>query len=247
MPENLFKFKRFAVKQNHNVFRITTDATLLAGLFQSSRFTELDSCNILEVGCGTGVISLMLAQKFPNAHICAIDNNPDAVALAIENVQNSVFNDRIDIIEADVFDFEPIQKFDMILCNPPYFLDDTPSKEESKAHARHQNGFDYFDLVEKFVSLIASQGEISMILPFRYQEMVNEAFAKYHMVEKKEILIRHHKKAPVRNMIITCNIIIPMAPIQNTMSTKMYFEIKNEDNQYSKNFILAMKDYLSIL
>ena len=111
-----FRFQQFDIQQNADVFRVGTDAVLLGALANLS-----EAKNILEVGAGTGIISLMIAQRNPEAQILAIDINSEAVNISQANFSNSPFSDRIKSQLQDLKNFETEEKFDLIISNPPYF------------------------------------------------------------------------------------------------------------------------------
>lgn len=110
-----FRFQQFSVQQSKNVFRVGTDGVLLGALCSLS-----SPKNILEVGTGSGLISLMLAQRESSAKILAIDINSEAIELAGINFKNSPFSDRLEIKFQDFKNFESDEKFDLIVCNPPF-------------------------------------------------------------------------------------------------------------------------------
>lgn len=119
-----FSFKQFNINQSEKVFRIGTDAVLLgalAGVFGKQ--------NILEIGTGTGIISLMLAQRNSEANITAIDINPEAVGLARENFENTPFKERLKAFEKDFKTFGSSDKFDFVVSNPPYFDANSSTKD----------------------------------------------------------------------------------------------------------------------
>ena len=111
-----FHFQRFSIAQSQEVFRVGTDGVLLGALANC-----MEAQNILEVGTGTGLIALMLAQRNPNAQILALDINEKATELSRENFKNSPFSERLTSINQNFKAFETQQKFDLIVCNPPYF------------------------------------------------------------------------------------------------------------------------------
>ena len=117
MANGYFQFKQFTVRQQHCAMKVGTDGTLLGAWSQASA----GLCRVLDVGTGTGLIALMMAQRYPEAQVIAIDIDEKAVFQAQENVSASPFADRIKVLEADVQTFEDSVKFDSIVCNPPFF------------------------------------------------------------------------------------------------------------------------------
>jgi len=153
-----FHFKQFSILQDKNVFRVGTDGVLLGALASCEAASK-----VLEVGTGTGLISLMTAQRNPKAEILALDINEKAVELAGQNFSNSPFRDRL---RAELFDFKNYiseEKFDLILSNPPYFeLMDFSQKD---VLARQQVELNFEQLIQNSSALLAQNGLFSVIIP----------------------------------------------------------------------------------
>jgi tRNA1Val (adenine37-N6)-methyltransferase len=136
-----FRFQQFSIQQSKNVFRVGTDGVLLGALCSLS-----SPKNILEVGTGSGLISLMLAQRESSAKILAIDINSEAIELAGINFRNSPFSDRLKTKFQDFKNFESDEKFDLIVCNPPFFEENNSAKD---ILARQQVELNFENLIEK--------------------------------------------------------------------------------------------------
>ncbi len=153
-----FRFQKFAINQHPDVFRVGTDGVLLGALanVESAR-------NILEVGTGTGLISLMTAQRNCAATIAAIDFNSLAAELARENFDNSPYYDRLSIFTQDFKTFQPKDKFDLIISNPPYFEKNASGKD---IIARQQQELTFEDLISKSSQFLHDNGLFSVIIPW---------------------------------------------------------------------------------
>lgn len=152
-----FQFKKFEILQSKKVFRVGTDGVLLGSLC-----SVLNAKKALEIGTGTGLISLMVAQRNPNTTILAIDIDPDAVKLANENFANSPFRERIKAINQNLKTWEINEKFDFIFSNPPYF-EENPSLKDILA--RQQTELSFQNLIEKASQLLSENGLFSVIIP----------------------------------------------------------------------------------
>lgn len=152
-----FRFQKFTVQQSAEVFRVGTDGVVLGALCSVA-----GADRILEIGTGTGLISLMLAQRCAAAKILAIDVNPTAAALAESNFDNSPFAGRLTSKAADfrteIFD----EKFDLIVCNPPFFEPNTSVKDVA---ARQKLLLTFDELIEKSARLVTREGLLSVIIP----------------------------------------------------------------------------------
>jgi tRNA1Val (adenine37-N6)-methyltransferase len=153
----IFRFQQFAVAQQVEVFKVGTDAVVLGALMQ------ITGHRVLEIGTGTGIISLMLAQRFPEAKITAIDINPAAAHLAQSNFQSSPFAERLKAFCEDANNFEA-EKFDHILSNPPYFTD-LQNKQSKDFIARQQACLSYQQLLQNAQRLLKAGGDFWVILP----------------------------------------------------------------------------------
>ncbi len=163
-----FRFQQFSIQQSKNVFRVGTDGVLLGALCSLS-----SPKNILEVGTGSGLISLMLAQRESSAEILAIDINSEAIELAGINFKNSPFSDRLKTKFQDFKDFESDEKFDLIVCNPPFFEENNSAKD---ILARQQVELNFENLIEKSSQFLSSESVFSVIIPsFSADEFVNLA------------------------------------------------------------------------
>lgn len=153
-----FSFKQFAVSQDEKVFRVGTDAVLLGALSHVNESKEA-----LEIGSGTGIISLMLAQRNQKVEITAIDINEKAAELTATNFQNSPFASRLNSFCFDLNGFHPDRKFDLIVCNPPYF-ELTPQSDRDAA-ARQKIHLDFPQLIEFSSVNLTDEGLLSVIIP----------------------------------------------------------------------------------
>lgn len=153
-----FQFKQFSIQQSKHVFKVGTDGVLLGA---ASSVDEAKK--VLEVGTGTGLISLMLAQRNTIAQIQAIDINENAVKLASENFENSPSKNRLAVSLADYKNFEAEEKFDLIISNPPYFEENGSNKD---VIARQQTELSFEILTQKSKSLLMEDGLLSVIIPF---------------------------------------------------------------------------------
>lgn len=159
MANDYFKFRQFTVRQDRCAMKVGTDGTLLGAWVRGGR-------TILDIGTGTGLIALMVAQRFPEAHVFGIDIDHEAVVQAKENVADSPFNN-IDIIEADAKTFcVPSSKFDVIVSNPPYFVDSLECPDGQRTMARHTASLAYAELMVAVNRLLADDGEFSVVIPF---------------------------------------------------------------------------------
>jgi tRNA1Val (adenine37-N6)-methyltransferase len=166
MSHRSFAFKQFTIRQAKCAMKVGTDAVLLGAWAKTYGVRR-----ILDIGTGTGVIALMLAQRCGGA-IDAVEIDEDSVQEARENVKASPWPDRVHLHHMSLQDFAKLQDehYELIVSNPPYFNDSLPATEESRTRARHTVLLPFSDLVECAAKLLAKDGRFCVILPPREGE-----------------------------------------------------------------------------
>ncbi len=190
-----FRLKKFSLVQSQQVFRVGTDAVLLGVLCDTSSKKQA-----LEVGSGTGIISLMLAQRNQDLKITALDINADAVQLSRLNFDNSIFSSRLSVQHADFPNWESPQKYDLIVSNPPYFLD---NQTDAKDYiARHQAALTYQQLINKTAELLQLTGVFSCIIPFSDKDWLVGIAEKQLLFLQREVLIKGNPKSEFKRVVL---------------------------------------------
>ena len=161
-----FKFKHFEIHQDRCAMKVGTDGVLLGAW-------ALGGKRILDIGSGTGLISLMMAQRYPEAQVVGIDLDAEACAEARENVAASPFADRVNIVDCRLQDYESVEKFDAIVSNPPFFLNSLKNPDSKRSMARHADSLPFRELFRGVKLLLSDDGVFSAIVPVG----VLEAFA----------------------------------------------------------------------
>jgi len=166
-----FRFKQFSVNDTNSTLKVGTDAVLL-GVWAGSGKPE----NILDAGTGCGVLSLMLAQRFQNSRIKAIDIHEGSVLDALENFRASPWRDRLSVQLQSVQQFanEDHAKFDLIISNPPFFNSSLLPPDAKKKIAKHSGELSYSDLAEASRLLLTPEGKLALILPYENREVFSE-------------------------------------------------------------------------
>ncbi|MDN3204940.1 tRNA1(Val) (adenine(37)-N6)-methyltransferase [Algoriphagus sediminis] len=162
MANSWFQFKQFLVNQDRCAMKVSTDAVLLGAKASSG-----DPKHILDIGAGTGVISLMLAQRFPNAKVTGIELDKAGFMQCKENFMASIFSDRLQAVHSSIQGFIPEGTFDLIVSNPPFFSDHLKSNDLQKNKALHTDSLSFEDLVKSIQRLLSPKGEFWCILPPR--------------------------------------------------------------------------------
>lgn len=194
---SVFKFKSFEVDQVGCAMKINTDGVLLGAIA-----VHVQPGNILDIGTGTGVIALMLAQRYSSAHVDAVEIDASAADTASRNCINSPFKDRTTVFSGSFEDFSSSRKYDLIVSNPPYFVNDLKNPEKRKEIARHADE-DFFSLLlRKTSSMLTAVGALWLILPVKQAENVIINAVLYQLFPSKIIQIySDQSKEPFRQII----------------------------------------------
>lgn len=170
MANPYFKFKQFTVWHDQCAMKVGTDGALLGAWA-----TPGQARRILDVGTGTGLIALMLAQRC-DAQIDAIDIDADACLQARENVRRSPFEGRIAVFHAPLHAFQPAddQPYDLIVSNPPYFIDSLKCPNNKRSLARHTDTLPLEELIQESRRLLSPTGRLCLILPFDQQTRLEQ-------------------------------------------------------------------------
>lgn len=199
-----FKFKHFEINQNDLVFKVGTDAFVLGAWIN----TDKAPTQILDVGTGTGVLSLMMAQKYPDAKILAIDSNSNATQLAQLNFEQNDIGRNCRALALDFMNLEPTDNYQLIVSNPPYFLDSFIPKQTILGEAKHLKSSDLILFFQKAAQLLSANGKLNMIFPVDarfettaeevglFPERILHVYGKPDLLKRKCIQFGFERKEP---------------------------------------------------
>ncbi len=233
MSNNWFQFKQFLINQDKTAMKVGVDGLLLGAI---SHFGNAFS--VLDVGAGTGLLSFMSAQK-TNAEITALEIEKDAFDQCYENVKLNKKQDIIRVLNISFQEFYQItqQKFDFIICNPPFFENSTKSKSVNKNTARHSDTLPKEDLVKGVSKLLNPEGKFSVILPFKYENYFEKLCFHYGLfLIYKLIIYPKSQKLPNR-------IILEFSPKKIVLKAEKLIIRENDTNQYTKTYKELTKDF----
>lgn len=224
-----FHFKKFSVKQNTSVFRVGTDAVLLGALSSVQ-----DKSKILEIGSGCGVISLMLAQRNPHATIIALDISDEAFQLTSFNFINSPFQARLSAKCGDINAYQSSDKFDFVVCNPPYF---EPTSVATKDQVARQHLYlNFLQLIIKVSQLLEKNGIFAVIIP-------TEAASEFmQLAEKHQLFVRRKIQIFGREGLKSRRVILEFSPLKSGLDLLDFF-IEKSPRTFSDQYLAATKDF----
>lgn len=200
----MFQFKQFAINDDRCAMKVGTDGVLLGAWADVAHAKR-----VLDVGAGCGLISLMLAQRFPQIHVTALELDSDAAIQAQENAAESPFAMQVDVVEGDFADFalqddgRTFEAFDAIVSNPPFFEEDLLPPDGARANARHTAvGLNFENLVAGSARLLCDGGTLSVIIPkdaqLRFHAICNRhGFSLLRATDVRTVI----RKAPKRVML----------------------------------------------
>jgi tRNA1Val (adenine37-N6)-methyltransferase len=198
MANDYFQFKQFTVHQNCCAMKVGTDGTLLGAWAQ----VHTSAARILDIGTGTGLIALMMAQRFPEASVLGIDIDQNAVIQAQENITASPFASRIMIKNENVLDFDDTEGFDAIVSNPPYFVDALTCPDHQRTMARHTVSLTYEGLMKSAFRLLNHDGVFSLVIPSENRSLLEaEAHMTGFFLSRVCLIRTTPKKQPKRQLI----------------------------------------------
>jgi len=214
--------------------KVCTDACLF-GAYMANELQLSIVNKILDIGAGTGLLSVMLAQK-TKAFIDAVEIDNAAFEQARENVAASPWKERINIYHTDISKLEAGKKYDHIITNPPFFEDDLRSNDEKKNFAKHHSALTLEALLAAIDQHLSAAGSFAILLPFHRTGYFEAAAAQLNFHPVKKILVR---QTPKHNCFRSIFIFSrkPATTIQEQII------IKNDVGNYSVEFIAALKDY----
>jgi tRNA1Val (adenine37-N6)-methyltransferase len=226
-----FQFKQFSIAQQHNAMKVGTDGVLLGA------WSKVLEGNVLDIGTGTGLIALMLAQRTKTALIDAIELDKIASQEAQENFSNSDWSNRLTIFNTAAQDYQPTKKYELIVSNPPYFIDATKAPENNRNTARHTDNLSFSELIEIVKKLLVEDGIFSLILPINEANQFIELASEQNLFLNRRCLVKpNSNKAPKRVLMEFC------FTKTKTLEETLTIETENR-HEYTKEYISLSKDF----
>jgi tRNA1Val (adenine37-N6)-methyltransferase len=198
MTKQIFRFKQFVIDQAKCAMKVGTDGILLGA------WTKVpEEGRILDIGTGTGLIALMIAQR-TMCMIDAIEIDPDAAEQANKNVQNSPWSKRISVIHCSLKDYtkKNTEKYDLIVCNPPFYISNLKSGDKKKNMARNAEYLPLQDLVRFSVQLLKKTGALVVIIPYQHIQRYMKILKEYNLeISRMTSVKTNERKSPARVLI----------------------------------------------
>lgn len=197
MSNNFFQFKHFTVWHDRCAMKVGTDGVLLGA------WAPVEGCtNVLDVGTGTGLIALQLAQRAPQARIVGVEIDKAAAEQAEENIGRSAWKDRMTVLCCDFRNYSSEVGFDLIVSNPPYFLDALKSPDKQRSVARHTDSLNYDLLFRHSSHLLQPHGVIAIIIPSEVEQTVEDVAWMHQLYPVRRMRVFTKPGKPCRRVML---------------------------------------------
>ena len=190
----MFQFKQFTIYQDLCAMKVGTDGVLLGAWANGGK-------RILDAGTGTGIIALMMAQRYPNAVVTAIDVDEGAVKQAQQNVAQSPFAQQITVLHNTLQEHQG--EYDAIISNPPFFIDSLAAPDEQRNVARHTQTLTYTELMQAAWRLLSDEGELSVVVPFDYRKRMEDEAIFVGFFPSKVCAVKTTERKPAKRYLLS--------------------------------------------
>ncbi|MDR0962478.1 MAG: methyltransferase [Mediterranea sp.] len=231
MSNPYFRFKQFAIRQDRCAMKVGTDGVLLGAWAQADAPRR-----IMDIGTGTGLVALMLAQRYADAQVTAMEIDSPAARQAAENVAQSPWNDRVEVVCGDFRNYSIDGCFDLLVSNPPYFVDALACPDRQRHIARHADTLSYESLFRRAVKLLAADGRVAVIIPADARATADGiAIAQgLHPAQCMQVVTKPGKA--VRRVLLSYS-------MQPAVCTEATLCIESAEGGFSKEYIALTGDF----
>jgi len=226
---SVFKFKKFSIIQEKSAMKVGTDGVLLGCWISCEKAN-----NILDIGCGTGLITLMLGQRSLNSNVIGIEIDKIASQEAQLNSSNSDWEERIEIKHTSLQQFTPQLNFDLIVSNPPFFPQN--KSQQSRDIARHANTLSFEELIGNAAKLLAEKGIFSVVIPKNSEEYFCKIAAVHNLYCNRVCYIKGNETSQVKRVMMEFSFI-------KTVVLTEHLTIETSRHNYTDKYIQLCKEF----
>lgn len=239
MANPWFQFKQFTIQQDRSAMKVTTDGCLFgAWIAENMKKESLLYNHCLDIGTGTGLLTLMLAQENEIA-IDAIEIDKDAFEQAVENVTASPWSGRIQVVHADVREFESENQYDVIISNPPFYERELKSDDAKKNIAHHNEGLLFPELLSIIKKLLSPAGTFYLLLPYKRNNEIKALLSEYDLAIQQMTFVRQSVAHDYFRIMLAGK--FKNAGFAETVIDEI--AIKDNEDNYSQVFLSLLKKY----
>lgn len=235
MPNHYFSFKKFTIQQDQCAMKVCTDACLFGAWVAERTAGNHAIQHILDIGTGTGLLTLMLAQK-NNAAIDAVELNEAAASQAAENFEASPWKERLQVFQTGIENFGAGKKYDLIISNPPFFEDDLKSAKEDRNTAMHSTTLSLETLLKEIKRSMKEDGRAAVLIPYHrshyFEQLLEQhGFFVNELMQVKQSVKHDHFRSQY------------IFSLKKTMRNTSSISIHDEGREYTKEFVELLKHY----
>lgn len=232
-----FQFKEFTVHQDKTAMKVGTDGVLLGAWCDLGEYPD----TLLDVGSGTGVIALMLAQRSDAMTVDAVEIDENAYEQTVENFEQSDWGDRLFCYNASFVEFaeemaEEEEEYDVIVSNPPFYTDAFESDDEARNKARFTSSLSFKELLEGVSKILAENGKFSTIIPFKEEETFIELAKSYQLYPNRICRVKGKPTTEVKRSLLAFSF------TENSLQEEELI-IETKRHQYTDAYINLTKDF----
>lgn len=235
----MFQFKQFSIHQDKTAMKVGTDAVLLGA------WCPIDNkpFSVLDIGAGTGILSLMLAQRTNAEQIDAIEIDENAYEQCVENFEASPWGDRLFCFHAGLDEFvdEPEDEYDIIISNPPFYSEDYKSDNSQRDLARFQDALPFEELVDAASLFLSENGIFAVIIPYKEEERFIDLCAQVELFPVKVTRVKGSHTTPiVRSLLAFKRYELPVLEADELVIEISRHEYTDDYIHLTKAFYLKM-------
>ena len=233
----MFKFKQFTIHQDRTAMKVGTDGVLLGAW---APIAPTAQC-ILDIGTGTGLIALMLAQRYPSLNITAIDIDKSSIEQATENIKNSPFAQYITTHHTSLQSYNPEEKYDAIVCNPPYFVASLKCPDSQRTQARHTDSLSFDELLSHSARLLNDEGSLSVILPVAEGNQLIALASQYGFTLTQQVHVLPTPTSAPKRLLMHFTKKSMVNSQQSIVDSQLIIELAR--HQYTPEYITLTRDF----
>lgn len=234
MSNQPFVFKKFSINQDNCAMKIGTDAVILGAWTTVENYLN----SALDIGAGTGILSLMLAQRCEAELIDAIETDDSAYEQCVENFENSIWSDRLFCYHTSLEEFtnEIEDKYDLIISNPPFYSEDYKTENKRRDLARFNDALPFDHLIESVSKLLSEEGLFSVIIPFKEEDEFKLLASTFKLFPNRILRVKGNPKSEIKRSLIEFSFSKNETNIEELI-------IETSRHQYTEDYINLTKDF----
>ncbi|WP_026775362.1 tRNA1(Val) (adenine(37)-N6)-methyltransferase [Polaribacter sp. Hel_I_88] len=232
-----FQFKEFTVHQDKTAMKVGTDGVLLGAWCTLDNFPD----TILDIGSGTGVIGLMLAQRSDAMTIDVVEVDENAYEQTVANFEESDWGDRLYCYNSTFQNFadeiaEEEETYDLIVTNPPFYTDEFETESDARNKARFTSSLSFLELITGVVKILSSDGKFAIVIPYKEEENFINLAKEQHLIINRICRVQGNETSEVKRVLMEFS-------FHSTEINSEHLIIEKERHQYTEAYINLTKDF----